>query len=377
MKKLKSKLIMLLVMVVILCTTALAGCKDNNTIKNDGKTDEKSVMEIVGDYYIDLSDLGMKLVIYLRLSEDGRFQFSNTTDFEVNKSSGILKKGTNNYMMIYETVGGNDKSISDGLTSSFFVDETGQLDFSGCEKIYYGSASATTVSDETNAKLTASKIPENYKEPNAVSEFEAGTYTAEHEESHYTAVFYADNTYLLIKSNYENGSKKYFSETGIYGVNASQLALTPNGAARIACDIISDSQLELSIPTVADGNNRENLSFTKQTVKEQVVKLSGEGTVTGSDEKFEAAVSLYSDGSYVSRADGFVENGIFVPDSESGTFKIYPDNMETKIRGLNQVSTVPTGVLMIENGIIRLEDFRIRTSENLTRYKCILIEDRN
>lgn len=76
----------------------------------------------------------MKLVIYLRLTENGTFQFSNTTDFEINKSSGVVQKGANDYVMVYESVNGADKSISDGLTSSFFVDNEGRLDFTHCEK---------------------------------------------------------------------------------------------------------------------------------------------------------------------------------------------------------------------------------------------------
>ena len=48
----------------------------------------------------------MKLVIYLRLTENGTFQFSNTTDFEINKSSGVVQKGANDYVMVYESVNG-------------------------------------------------------------------------------------------------------------------------------------------------------------------------------------------------------------------------------------------------------------------------------
>ena len=74
-----------------------------------------------------------------------------------------VQKGANDYVMVYESVNGADKSISDGLTSSFFVDDEGRLDFTHCEKIYYGSASATTTSDSSDAKLLAVKIPEGYE----------------------------------------------------------------------------------------------------------------------------------------------------------------------------------------------------------------------
>lgn len=367
---------------------ALAGCGSSKTTdsSNSSKTDKKAVEAVAGDYYLDLSELGMKLVIYLRLTENGTFQFSNTTDFEINKSSGVVQKGANDYVMVYESVNGADKSISDGLTSSFFVDDEGRLDFTHCEKIYYGSASATTTSDSSDAKLLAVKIPEGYEQPDMASDFTTGTYTAKstvQEEAQgeapgadriYTASFYVDNTYIVTESWTENGEKQYFSETGTYGVNTSQLALTPEGKERISCEIISDSELQLQVLTDKAADSRETLTFKKQEVKEVTAKLSGSATVTGTNENFDVTVLLYSDGSYTSRAGRFTESGLFVPDSQEGTFKIYPDNNETKLRGLNQIATVPAGTLTSEGGRLKLEGFRVRNSDNLTRYKCEISE---
>lgn len=371
---------------------ALAGCGSSKTTdsSNSSKTDKKAVEAVAGDYYLDLSELGMKLVIYLQLTENGTFQFSNTTDFEINKSSGVIQKGANDYVMVYESVNGADKSISDGLTSSFFVDDQGRLDFTHCEKIYYGSASATTTSDSSDAKLLAVKLPEGYEQPDTESAFTTGTYTtytakgtaqgemqgaAPGADRTYTASFYVDNTYVVTESWTENGEKQYFSETGTYGVNTSQLALTPEGKERISCEVLSDSELQIQVLTGADTDSRETLTFKKQEVKEVTAKLTGTGTVTGTNESFDVTVLLYSDGSYTSRAGSFTENGVFVPDSKDGTFKIYPDNNETKLRGLNQIATVPAGALSSESGSLKLEGFRVRNSDNLTRYKCEISEN--
>ena len=102
---------------------------------------QTGTQEVANDYYMDLTDLGMKLTIYLRLDTEGNFLFSNTPTFEVNKSAGTFQKSGEEYIMVYESVNGEAKTVSDGLTSSFVVDENGSLDFSGCEKIYYGIAS--------------------------------------------------------------------------------------------------------------------------------------------------------------------------------------------------------------------------------------------
>lgn len=373
-KRLKRNLLSLVLLVILSIAAIGCGSKDKGAV---GGADKKALSDVAGDYYIDLSDLGMKLTIYLRLTDDGKFIFSNTTDFEVNKSSGVYKTGSDDYIMIYETVNGADKSISDGLTSSFFVDSDGNLDFTHCEKIYYGSASATTTSDSSDAKLKAVRITSDYKAPDTSTAFTAGTYTASVNGVSYAATFYVDDTYLILITDSSNGSWSYYSETGTYGVNVSQLALTPAGGSRAACDVISAQELSLSVPYVSDGlaSDRQSLSFKKQDVKEKISSLSGTGTVTGTGESFDVTVTIYSDGSYMSRAGSFMENGVFVPDSSTGSYKIYPDNTETKIRGLNQISTVPSGTMSTDGNKLALQGFRVRNSENLTRYKCDIKND--
>ena len=134
-------------------------------------------------------------------------------------------------------------------------------------------------------------------------------------------------------------------------------------------------ELQIQVLTGVDTDSRETLTFKKQEVKDVTAKLTGTGTVTGTNESFDVTVLLYSDGSYTSRAGSFTENGVIVPDSKDGTFKIYPDNNETKLRGLNQIATVPAGTLSSESGSLKLEGFRVRNSDNLTRYKCEISEN--
>lgn len=60
-----------------------------------GQSEEKKATdtkEVANDYYVDLTELGMNLTIYLRLEEDGNFLFSNTVDFATNKSSGTFQE---------------------------------------------------------------------------------------------------------------------------------------------------------------------------------------------------------------------------------------------------------------------------------------------
>lgn len=85
--------------------------------EESGSKEAEGTAELAGNYYIDLTDLGMKLTFYLDLEQDGTFMFSNTLDFEVNKSSGTWQKSGDDYMMVYDSVNGEKKSVSDGLTN--------------------------------------------------------------------------------------------------------------------------------------------------------------------------------------------------------------------------------------------------------------------
>ena len=359
-------------LMVIFMLLGLAGCGNS-----EGSKSNSDVSKVAGDYYIDLTDLGMKLTIYLRIENDASFLFSNTTAFEMNKSSGTIQKADDEYIMVYNSVNGEEKSISEGLTSKFTVAEDGSLDFTGCERIYYGSASATTTSDEhPDAKLIAFVIPEDFEEESSESEFKAGTYSASYKSDKgidytYNISFYEDNCYLIFAAYTENGRLSFASETGRYGVSTTQLALTPQSGDRVSCDVISNSKLSVSIPSVEKADERKVIEFSKVSGNAELIK-----NFKSSGSETDAVLNLYSDGSFEVTAGGFTEKGLLSLDTVGGIFKPYPDNPDSAVRGLNQVATVPAGTLFYDNGgKLTLADFRIRTSESLNREKCTFIEE--
>ena len=365
---------MILLFAAVALTAALAGC--GKTEAGAKKTDTK---DVANDYYIDLTELGMKLTIYLRLDEAGNFTFSNTLDFETVKSSGTFQKTDGEYVMIYDSVNGEEKTASDGLTSSFTVAEDGSLDFTGCDCIYYGSAKATTTSAEhPDAKLIAVIVPEDYDAPSTETDFRAGTYTTADVTKagvvyKHSISFYEDNTYLHLIRYEKDGIWNFVSETGTYGVNATQLALEPDGADRLSCEVTDDKNLKLSVLPCAGATERSTLDFTMEEEPERMAELTGSGE-TKEGEAFAVTVKLYTDGSYESTAGDFTETGILMLDSENALCKQYPDHPETAVRGLNQVATVPAGVLSGENGKLTLEGLRVRKSAGLTRYECSVTE---
>ena len=74
-KGLKGAVLLLSSVVLVLGLTACG--KEESEAKGTEGTEE-----LAGNYYIDLTDLGMKLTFYLDLEQDGTFMFSNTLDFE-------------------------------------------------------------------------------------------------------------------------------------------------------------------------------------------------------------------------------------------------------------------------------------------------------
>ena len=343
---------------------SFAACSDNQNQANDS---EKDISDVAGEYYIDLTDLGMKLTIYLKIAPGGSFMFSNTTQFAVNKSSGTVEKSGNEYLMIYTSVNGEDKSISDGLNSKFVRQDDGSLDFTVCERIYYGTAGATSTSDNNpDAKLIARILPADYQAPSDESDF-----TAENGIVYrYRAGFFEDSGYLIFCSYKDGDFVSFLSEVGRYGVSTTQLALNPQDGNRISCDVLGADKLSISVPLVGS-DERTVLTFDKSDVSEAILSFDGEGTKTGTNEKFTAVLTVYANGVFESESADFKESGLIAIDSENKTFKIYPDHPTEHIRGTNQVTTVPTGRFLQESdGKISLLDFRVRLSESLNRDKC-------
>lgn len=333
--------------------------------------------ELEGDYYIDLSELGMKLTFYLHLDEEGTFLFSNALDFETNKSSGTVQPTEAGYLMVYDSVNGEEKSVSDGLTTSFVQMEDGSLEFSGengC--IYYGSARATASSaEDSDAKLIAYRVPDDFEAPESKSEFQMGTYTAEAVQEDGTAYthtvsFFEDNTYLHLMTYTQDDQLCFASESGTYSVSTTQLALQPEEGERVSCEVSDSSNLVLSVWAFAGAEQRTEMKFAKTEERQVLAEFAGTGSVKGSDVSFDAEVTLYTDGSYVSEADGFTEAGVLVLNTANGLVKQYPDHPESGVRGLNQVVTVPVGELTAEDGLLTLKGLRVRRSESLNRDAC-------
>lgn len=366
----------LAVLMAALFLLGLGGCGQSSTEEKSADTSK-----VANEYYLDLTDLGMKLTVYLRLDEEGNFIFSNTLSFETNKSSGTFQESNGEYIMVFETVNGEEKSVSDGLTSSFTVLEDGSLDFTGCDYVYYGSANITTTSaDNPDAKLIGVIVPEDYDEPDTESDFRMGSYEAAEVTEDgvtyaHTIAFYEDNTYMHVIRYVQDGQLCFSYETGEYGVSTTQLALEPGGGDRVSNDVVDAETLNISVYPYPDAQERQTMEFRLLEEPEEVAEFSGEGEGSDGGEAFEVTVKLYSDGSYESTAADFTETGVLAISTAEEYIKQYPDHPETGVRGLNQVATVPAGTCTFENGAFSLNGLRVRRSAGLARYECTVTSE--
>lgn len=377
MKKILKRCAVALLALCMMFSLAACGQSTSDGETPGGASAGGNTAEVAGEYYLDLTELGMKLTVFLRLDDTGNFLFSNTLDFEVNKSAGTFQKSDEAYIMVFTSVNGEEISISDGKTASFVVTEDGSLDFSVGDAVPYGTATIDTVSaEDSSIILLAHAVTDDYEAPSSESSFQMGTYTTEPVEKdgvYYTHMitFYEDNTYLHFVNYEKDGQIMYDSETGTYGISTTQLALNlgeGDHASRVECEVVDASNLKVSVLKTPDAAERTTLDFAKADTIMELASYTGTGTVTGTTDTFEATLTIYEDGSYETVAEGFTESGVIAMDSAAGTFKQYPDHPETGVRGLSQVATVPSGTM--DSG--KIVDLRVRTSDNLTRYACTL-----
>ncbi len=343
----------------------LVGCKNANPSKSGMES------SLYGNYSLDLNTVGMPLTIYLSLKGDDTFLFSNTTLFETVKSKGTLTKGEGKYVMVYDQVNGEDKSVSDGLVSEFIFDGKDTLTFTS-DFIYYGSTSHVLTKNESDSTkiLTAKRITDDsIGKEEAKSDFEAGYYEAISSQSGidftHRATFFTDGTYLDFISFLSEGNTFYYTETGSYYLTGSLLGIESkspvNLKERISGTIIDSSSFSLDVVSSIDGNKdkRSEATFRKtEPSKSLLFDMKGEKDSVVSE------LRIYSDCSYDAKVDDTSESGYLAFSNykigeKEASFKLYPNKKE--LSGLSYTSVIPEGKVVEENGKMSFKNVSLRS----------------
>ncbi|HDS29362.1 MAG TPA: hypothetical protein ENN96_02650 [Candidatus Acetothermia bacterium] len=200
---------------------------------------------IAGDYQIDLTRLGMPLVIYLRIGADGTFMLSPNTRFDPSesRSTGVLAESRGVYMMIYK------EHTPDNPKTATFVLDGPNLVFQS--PLPYGRANiVNTAEDPDNPEIVYTLTADTL----ALSEY-YGTYVGSHSTQAmgttvdylYTLQLKAGLRYVFSSEFTMGGTAYTYSETGSWSVSGDQLILNPADEPPVQGTITADGRITIGI----------------------------------------------------------------------------------------------------------------------------------
>ena len=200
---------------------------------------------IAGVYQIDITQLGMPLIFYLRIDADGAFMLSPSSDFDPSESrgEGLIGESGGVYMLIY-----SDHTSDNPKTATFVLDGP-NLVFQST--LPYGSSNIiNSAEDPDNPEIIYTLTADTL----ALSEY-YGTYVGGHSVQAMGGV--VDYAYALtlkaglryeFASEFEMGGEAYtYSESGSWDVDGDQFTLTPAGEEAVQGTISADGAITVGV----------------------------------------------------------------------------------------------------------------------------------
>jgi hypothetical protein len=200
---------------------------------------------IAGVYQIDITNLGMPLVFYLRIDADGAFMLSPNTNFDPSESrgEGVIGESQGVYMMIYK------EHTADNPKTATFVLDGPNLVFQST--LPYGSSNIiNSAEDPDNPDIVYTLTADTL----ALSDY-YGTYAGGHSvqamgstvDYTYTLTLKAGLRYVF-SSQFAMGGEVYtYTETGNWNVNGDVFTLVPAGGDPVQGTITSSGEITVGI----------------------------------------------------------------------------------------------------------------------------------
>ena len=200
---------------------------------------------LAGLYQIDITNLGMPLVFYLKIDADGAFMLSPNTGFDPSESrgEGVIGESQGVYMMIYK-----EHSADSPKTATFVLD--------GPNLVYqstlpYGSSNIRYSAEDPDDPTIIYTLT---AETMALSEY-YGTYAGGHSvQAMGSAVDYAYTLTLnaglryVFQSEFAMGGTLYaYNETGHWSVDGDQFTLEPAEEAPVQGTISAEGDITIGI----------------------------------------------------------------------------------------------------------------------------------
>ena len=133
------------IIILMVLAIVFVGCNQSTTSDSE-TTLAPEELSIEGEYQIDITNLGMPLIFYLKIDAEDNFYLSPDRTYVTDKGSGTIGSSGSTYMLIY-----SDSTVETPKTSTFEVEE-GNLHFQ--TTLPYGSSNLpASKEDEENPEI--------------------------------------------------------------------------------------------------------------------------------------------------------------------------------------------------------------------------------
>jgi hypothetical protein len=207
-------------MILTLAMTVVA-CGGETTTNDQATTLPPEVVTIEGEYQVDITNLGMPLIFYLKIDNEDNFYLSPDRNYTTDKGHGTVASSGNTYMFIY-----SDSTTEEPKTSTFEIEE-GNLHFQA--NLPYGSSSLpASKEDEENPEIVYYLVAKAL-----VHEEFYGEYAGEHTVSamgsdvlyEYSLTLGVGREFSFV-SDFIMGTEAYkYEESGYYDLEDGELTL--------------------------------------------------------------------------------------------------------------------------------------------------------
>jgi hypothetical protein len=239
MKRIMKCLTLLLLMGALVFS--VSACQTTQTT-----TTIKPGVALAGDYAIDIENLGMPLVFYLRIHADSSFELSSSRLFDVDKGTGTIGHSSGTYMMIY-----SDSTSETPKTATFTVDNL-NLVFS--TNLPYGTSNITFMKvDEDDPEIIYVLTALRYYQESHWGDY-VGSHTIEDIKYNYSLSLGLGGFYKIISRYSISGTAYEFIEHGQFRVNETTISLKPEGSdAFIDGTIVGVGSYQVSLKLTSSG----------------------------------------------------------------------------------------------------------------------------
>jgi len=327
-----------------LLVSSIAACRrdDDPDNGNGNGNGNGETFAFAGDYEIDITNLGMPLVIYLRIDEDANFMLQTNRAFDDPRDTGTVREvedaeDEDTYLMVY------DETDNDELRTATFRVEDGNLRF--LTRMPYGTSNiAYEAEDPHDPEITHYLWGMSFRH-----EEHFGVYGGSHTvmamgseiEYIYTLELLPGLRYRFASVFEMGGAIHDHTEEGSFSIADDMFSLTPEGDSVVE-GTIDNGTIEVPIQPSAMAE-REMRTLTLTTHAEYAGVYLGQwlfemmGTVMGDTEAF-LILDAFGNYTYMGTdnlADGednvFEENGTYDVDTGEGTITFTPEEGEERV----------------------------------------------